>query len=71
MFTDRKALEVLARDGILPFEAYVERKEEGRWVRVASGTSVAWLIAAADDESDFGRVRIVSQFGGVLAGYCF
>jgi antitoxin component of RelBE/YafQ-DinJ toxin-antitoxin module len=64
----RRTLENFARDGILPFEVTVQLREDGRWTNEARGTSVAWLIAAADDASDFGQVQLVSQFGNVING---
>lgn len=53
---------------VLPSIAEVQVREEGRWLSEASGSSVAWLAAAADDASDFGPVRIVTRYGAVLAG---
>lgn len=52
-------LSELALDGILPFMAIVQRREDGRWVSQASGSSVAWLLGEAYSEADFGPVRIV------------
>ena len=64
-----QALEQVARDGILPFQVTVEFFDQslGEWIADARGASVPWLAAAADDVADFGRVRLVSEFGTVLA----
>lgn len=61
------ALEPYALNGNLCSIVQVQRFERslGTWVCEASGSSVAWLAAAADDEADFGRVRIVA-IGEVL-----
>lgn len=64
-----RALAPYALNGILPFQARVEMFDAilGEWVAEASGSSVSWLASAADEAADFGRIRIVSQFGTVLA----
>lgn len=63
-------LENYAVGGILPFLAEVQTREEGAWVSQASGSSVAWLADAADDEADFAPVRVVGRIGNghVIAG---
>jgi hypothetical protein len=50
-------LDRFAIDGVLPFNAYVEVREDGHWHQEAKGSTVAWLSDTA---------RIVSQFGAVL-----
>lgn len=70
--TARQTLEALAnRHGILPLIARVEVFDTtvGRWVGEASGSSVSWLLAAADEAATFyGRVRIVTTYGEMLVG---
>jgi hypothetical protein len=53
--------------GVLPFTAYVQVRQDGRWTSVASGTTPEWLRnVAADEATIFRSVRIVSQYGTVL-----
>lgn len=52
---------------VLPSIATVQYREQGQWIDEASGSSVAWLAAAADDAHDFGAVRVVTHYGAVLA----
>jgi hypothetical protein len=60
-------LDRFAIDGVLPFNAYVEVREDGRWHQEAKGSTVAWLSDTAREEAAmFGQARIVSQFGAVL-----
>lgn len=38
------------------------------WVDEAHGSSVAWIAGAVDDVADYGRVRVVTHYGAILAG---
>lgn len=38
------------------------------WVAEASGSSIAYLAAAADDVAELGAVRVITHYGAVLAG---
>jgi hypothetical protein len=63
-------LATYATNGVLPFAAFVQVREDGRWTPVAKGSSVSWLDDAAREEAAMsGAARIVSQFGTVLARY--
>jgi len=58
-------LHKLSVDGILPFEAWVQVWDEGRWVPVARSSSVSELETLARDEASvLGCARVVSVWAG-------
>lgn len=57
----------LAIDGVLPFRAVVQVREDGYWAPVAEGSSVAWLSQVAAEEAEIhGESRVTSPFGRVI-----
>lgn len=61
------SLTTYATNGLLPFAAFVEYRENGVWVSGAKGSSVEWLMdVVREDLEIFRDVRVVSQYGTVL-----